>query len=83
MQSESVYPHVGFTVSRHARERLSERFPGKELLIEDLCRGFYRKHEAFLRNTTYKYRRGNLVGVLRGGRLITVYPAKQHRTFDA
>ncbi len=72
-----------FFVTRHARQRLGERFPGLEREVISLCQSFYAKHAQFLRGAPYVYRRGNLVAVIAAGILITVYPHKQGREWVA
>ncbi len=64
------------SVTRHARLRLDERFPEQQKVVVDVCRDFYHKHAGFIGNACYKYRRGNLVAIVKAGRLITVYPHK-------
>ncbi|MES9900664.1 MAG: hypothetical protein ABW148_16830 [Sedimenticola sp.] len=77
MESQAVGPSLFIT--RNARLRLHQRFPGREQEVVRRCRRFYRDICDFLGSAVIRYRTDNLVAVIAHDRLVTVYPVKQKR----
>ncbi len=64
-------------ITRHARLRLQERFPGQELEVIRRCNRFYRDLSEFAGSSLFRYRSDNLIAVIAHRRLVTVFPPKR------
>lgn len=63
-------------LTKHSRERLKQRFPGREEEIAQCCREAWRRLRGFVGSASFKHVHDDAVAVIADGLLITVYPRR-------
>lgn len=79
----TTYQNLELEISYHAQQRLRERFPGYEGIFIQHCRAFYAQINSFTDASHFRYVHGNMVAVIKGNLLITVYPRKPTAHLEA